>query len=52
MKKISNNEYFDLIFRWQVLGKSKANFAEDEYISRTNLIIVSQNGESVPLTSW
>jgi transposase-like protein len=35
MKKISNNEYRDLFNRWQVSGKSKASFAEEEGISRT-----------------
>lgn len=35
MKKISNDEYYDLFSRWQVSGKSKASFAEEEGISRT-----------------
>lgn len=35
MKKISNDEYYDLFSRWQASGKSKASFAEDEGISRT-----------------
>lgn len=35
MKKISNDEYYDLFIRWQVSGKSKAFFAEEEGISRT-----------------
>lgn len=35
MKKISNDEYYDLVCRWQVSGKSKASFAEKEGISRT-----------------
>ncbi len=35
MKKISNNEYRDLVNRWQESGKSKASFAEAEGISRT-----------------
>ena len=36
MKKISNDEYYDLFSRWQVSGKSKASFAEEEGISRTS----------------
>jgi hypothetical protein len=35
MKKISNDEYYDLFNRWQVSGKSKASFAAEEGISRT-----------------
>jgi hypothetical protein len=35
MKKISNDEYYDLFNRWQLSGKSKASFAKDEVISRT-----------------
>jgi transposase-like protein len=35
MKKISNDEYYDLFNRWQVSGKNKASFAEEEGISRT-----------------
>jgi transposase-like protein len=35
MRKISNDEYYDLFSRWQASGKSKASFAEDEGISRT-----------------
>ncbi|WP_373497423.1 IS66 family insertion sequence element accessory protein TnpA [Aquiflexum sp.] len=35
MKKINNDEYYDLVCRWQVSGKSKAAFAEEEGISRT-----------------
>jgi transposase-like protein len=35
MKKISNDEYYDLFIRWQASGKTKASFAEDEGISRT-----------------
>lgn len=35
MKTISNDEYYDLFSRWQVSGKSKASFAEEEGISRT-----------------
>lgn len=35
MKKISNEEYYDLVCRWQTSGKSKASFAEEAGISRT-----------------
>ena len=35
MKKINNDEYFDLFIRWQASGKTKASFAEEEGISRT-----------------
>lgn len=35
MKKISNNDYYDLFSRWQASGKTKASFAEEEGISRT-----------------
>jgi len=35
MKKIGNDEYYDLVNRWQISGKSKASFAEEEGISRT-----------------
>jgi hypothetical protein len=35
MKKIGNDKYYDLVSRWQVSGKSKAAFAEEEGISRT-----------------
>lgn len=34
MKKINNDEYFDLVCRWWVSGKSKASFAVEEGISR------------------
>lgn len=34
MKRISDDEYYDLVNRWQVSGKSKASFAEEEGISR------------------
>lgn len=35
MKKISNDEYYDLFIRWQASGKTKASFASEEGISRT-----------------
>ena len=35
MKKINNDEYYDLVCRWRVSGKSKASFAVEEGISRT-----------------
>jgi hypothetical protein len=35
MKKISNDDYYDLFSRWQASGISKASFAEGEGISRT-----------------
>lgn len=35
MKKINNDEYYDLVCRWRVSGISKASFAESEGISRT-----------------
>jgi hypothetical protein len=34
MKKISNDEYYDLFVRWQASGKTKASFASEEGISR------------------
>ncbi|MFC4875093.1 IS66 family insertion sequence element accessory protein TnpA, partial [Negadavirga shengliensis] len=35
MKKISNDEYYNLFCRWRASGISKASFAEGEGISRT-----------------
>jgi hypothetical protein len=35
MKKNGNDEYYDLVNRWQTSGKSKASFAQEEGISRT-----------------
>ncbi|WP_009034422.1 hypothetical protein [Indibacter alkaliphilus] len=37
MKKISNNEYRNLVDRWQESGEIKASFAEAEGISRTTI---------------
>jgi transposase-like protein len=35
MKKISNEEYRELVRGWQTSGKTKASFAEEAGISRT-----------------